>query len=106
MPSPYEHLIAAITETGVSEEEARLAAHRCAFAMAKQGAVGFAAGAAFAYFMAPVLGTNPVTFLPFTGTAATLTTGGALLGASHAALKSPQCGEVRNAIRYWTFASF
>jgi hypothetical protein len=88
--TPYDELIQSITATGLPETEARNAARRCAMAMAKQGAVGYLGGGAFAYFMAM----NPATAVPYL-------VGGAVLGAGHALAKSPQCSEVREAIRFW-----
>ena len=93
MPSPYEQLIEAIVETGVSEVEAQHAARRCAMAMAKQGAVGYLGGGAFAYFMAM----NPASAVPYA-------IAGLAGGAAYALIKSPQCSEVREAIRFWNTA--
>ena len=94
MASPYEQLIQAITETGIPETEARHAASSCAVAMAKQGAVGYLGGGAFSYFLAM----NP-------GTAVLYLVGGVTVGAGHALFTSPQCSEVREAIRFWNTAS-
>jgi hypothetical protein len=90
VPSSYDELIQKITATGISENEARLAVRRCTFAMAKQGVVGYAGAGAFTYFMAM----NPATAVPYL-------VGGAVLGAGYALAKSPQCSEVRTAIRFW-----
>ena len=103
MTSPYEHLIAAIVETGISEGEARHAARRCAFAMAKGGGVGYTTGYALAYFLAPV-GATPITVLPYMGAASTIMAGATLAGAGTAFARAPQCSQVREAIRYWSFA--
>jgi hypothetical protein len=93
MASPYDDLIQAITATGVSEVEARHAARRCAIAMAKNGAMGYLGGGAFAYFMAM----NPAAAIPFL-------VGGAAIGAGYAFAKAPQCSEVREAVRFWNTA--
>ncbi|MBS0396597.1 MAG: hypothetical protein JSR54_18400 [Proteobacteria bacterium] len=95
MASPYEELISSITAAGVPEVEARHAARRCAMAMAATGAVGAAAGMAFAFFMSR----NPVASIPQG------LVGGAV-GAGYALIKAPQCAEVREAIRFWNTASF
>ena len=93
MASPYDQLIQAIVDTGVSEAEAQHAARRCAMAMAKQGAVGYLGGGALSYFLAM----NPGTALPYL-------VGGLAIGAGHALVKSPQCSEVREAIQFWNLA--
>jgi hypothetical protein len=95
MPSPYEQLIQAIAETGVSEVEAQHAARRCAIAMAKQGIAGYAAGGALSYFLAM----NLTTAVPYL-------VGSTALGAGHALMKSPQCSDVRRAIQFWSTAAF
>ena len=59
MSSPYEDLIDAITEIGVSRQEVEHAARVCALAMVKGGLIGYTAGGVFAYFM----GMNPATVL-------------------------------------------
>jgi hypothetical protein len=95
MASPYDQLIQAITETGVSEAEAQFAVRRCAMAMAKQGAITYVGGSALAYFLAM----NPATAMPYL-------VGSAALGAGHALAISPQCSEVRLAILFWITARF
>ena len=95
MASPYEQLIQAIVDTGVSEAEARHAAQRCALAMATRGIVIYAGAGAFTYFMSM----NPATAIPYW-------VGGLAVGAGSALAKSPSCSEVREAIRFWNTASF
>ncbi len=90
MANPYEQLIQAIVETGVSEAEAQHAARRCAMAMVKKGFAGYIGGGALSYFLAM----NPSTAIPYL-------VGGIALGAGHALVKSPQCSEVREAINFW-----
>ena len=93
MTSLYEQLIQAIVQTGVSQDEARHAARRCALEMARQGFVGYLGSGALAYFLAM----NPVSAMSFLA-------GGAVLGAGHAFARSPQCSEVREAISFWSSA--
>jgi hypothetical protein len=90
MASPYDQLIQAIIDTGVSEAEAQHAARRCAMAMAKQGVAGYLGGGALSYFLAM----NPGTAVPYL-------VGGVVLGAGHALVTSVQCSEVREAIKFW-----
>jgi hypothetical protein len=89
MASPYDQLIQSIVETGLTEDEARIAARRCVLAMAKQGIAGYAGGGALAYFLAMSPG---------------IAVGAMTLGAGHALAKSPQCSDVRQAIRFWNTA--
>jgi hypothetical protein len=95
MSAPYDDLIDAVTNTGISRAEAEHAVRRCAMAMAKGGLVGYTAGGAFAYFMAM----NPATSIPYllVSTAA---------GGGYALAKSQQCSEVREAINFWNTAKF
>jgi hypothetical protein len=96
MSSPYEDLIRAITETGISRAEAEHAARRCAMAMAKGGLLGYAGGSiAFGYFMAM----NPATAIPYLLVSTAV-------GGGYALTKSPQCSEVRDAISFWNTAKF
>jgi hypothetical protein len=95
MPTPYQELVDTIVESGVSRAEARHAVNSCALAMAKQGTVAYTGSALLMYFM----NTNPASAIGY-GTAAF----GA--GAAHALIKSPDCREVRRAVRFWTHAQF
>jgi len=95
MKSPYDELIDAIVDSGVSESEAQLAARRCALAMAQNGAVAYLGGGALAYFLAM----NPASAVPYA-------VGGLTLGAGYALAKSPRCSEVRDAIRFWSSVQF
>ena len=93
MPSPYDQLIQAIADTGISEAEAQHAARRCSLAVAKGGLTGYFGGGAFAYFLAM----NPASAVP-------CAVAGLGIGAGYALAKSPQCSEVRDAIRFWNTA--
>jgi hypothetical protein len=93
MNSFYDELIDSIMATGISEEEARNAARRCAMAMGRHAAVGYAGGGALGFF----LQMNPATALPYL-------VGGLALGAGHGLAKAPQCAEVRQAIGFWNTA--
>jgi hypothetical protein len=95
MANPYDELIHAIRNTGISEAEAQHAARRCLKEMAKQGAMGYLGGGALSYFLAM----NPATAMPYL-------IGGLALGGGHALAKSPQCSDVRKAISFWNSEPF
>jgi hypothetical protein len=95
MTKAYQPLLDMLVETGISEAEAEHAVRRCATAMAKQGVTAYASAGALAYFM---------NMTPASGVSFAITT--MSLGAGHALLKSPSCGEVRNAIGFWNTAPF
>ena len=86
MSSPYEDLIDQITATGISRQEAEYAARRCAMAMLKNGVVGYGGAGVLTYF------------LRMSPTTAVL---GFAVGAGYTLAESPQCSEVREAIRFW-----
>jgi len=90
MPFTHNDLVNLLVKSGVSPSEARPAVNRCLLSMGAHAAMTYTAGGALAYFLAM----NPATTLPYT--AATIAA-----GAGYAFQKSPQCMEVRTAIRFW-----
>ena len=84
-----------ITNSGVSHEDAEAAVDRCQAAIVKQG---FLAGE-----IAGVIGFF-VTGKPNPASALAWGLAGSAGGAALAPLTSPQCSEVRNAVRFWLAA--
>jgi hypothetical protein len=95
MPSPYDELVEFVAQSGISQAEAEHAVRRCATAMLAQGAATYVAGSAVMYFMNMTI--------PSAFSYGTLALGA---GAVHAVAKSPQCSEVREAIRFWNTNTF
>lgn len=95
MPNFHDELIDMVVQSGVSRPEAEHAVRRCAFAMAKQGALVYTGSALLMYFM----NTNPASAIGY----GTLSFGA---GAAHALIKSPDCEDVRKAARFWSTARF
>ena len=95
MNSPYEELIDFVVSSGISRTEAEHGVRMCALAMAKNGAAAYFGTGAVVYFMSM----NPATAVPYL-------VGAAAVGAGYGLAKSPQCQEVRDALRYWSAAAF
>jgi len=95
MSTPYEELVSTIVDSGIPRPEAEHAVRRCGIAMAKQGAAVYTGSALLIYFM----NTNPASAIGYS----TLAVGA---GAGHALLKSPDCEEVREAVKFWNHAKF
>lgn len=94
MSTPCDQLIQSITDTGVAESEAQQhAARRCALATARGGASGYVGGGALSCFLAM----NPASAVPYAVV-------GLGVDAAYALVKSPQCSQVREAIRFWNTA--
>jgi hypothetical protein len=89
MSSPYDDLIDQIAATGISRKEAEYAARRCTMAMLKNGVVGYGGAGLLTYFLRMSPGPALVGFA---------------VGAGYGFVKSPQCSEVREAIRFWNTA--
>jgi hypothetical protein len=91
----YNDLVSFVADQGLSEGEAEHAIRRCLMAMAKYGIGAYAGAGAVAYFM----NMTPASAVGF----GLLTVGG---GAAVGLMKSPQCSEVRGAVRFWNTANF
>ena len=94
MANPKEELLDLLVKSGVSRQEAQPAVNRCLLQMGATAVASYGAGGLLVYFLAM----NPITAPGFV----TVTTAA---GGAYALGKSPQCQDVRRAIRFWVFGS-
>ena len=91
MKSPHDELVDFITEnTDVSPVEAEYAVNQCLLAMGKGGFVGYLTGGGIAYVFMAGAGIIPAAI------------GVGAIGVGYQFLKSPQCSDVRKAIKFWS----